>query len=272
MTSINTAKKDNPNSILRTARVSLGLKAKEAAAAIGVTKRTYLMWERGEMTPRADKTEKVAHVLQLPLESVPVGGKHAAYSKRPMKQYDPEKAARIEKYTPYRDRRLELGMTQAELAKKAGVNDNTISVMECGISEPLWTTRQKIRKALGWPEEHFYTVEERNEILLRLNNAIWWVLSLHREYLRDARVELEDAYQDLVLCAICAIDRYDPSGGAVVDNYVISQMIFEVRNIRTRALAKGFTGKDARRLSRGTLLSLDALTEEYERPSLRRVA
>ena len=88
MKDVNTKKAEHPNHILRNARLSLGMKSQEAAAAIGVTKNTYLMWERGELTPMPDKTEKVAQVLRLPLESVPVGGKHKPYSKRPMKVYD----------------------------------------------------------------------------------------------------------------------------------------------------------------------------------------
>ena len=272
MKDINTTKAENPNRILRATRLSLGMKSREAAAAIGVTKHTYLMWERGEMTPMPDKTAKIAEVLHLPLESVPVGGKRKPYSKRPMKVYDAEKAARIEKYTPYRDRRLELGLTQPQLAKKAGVAAMTISDMECGVKEPLWSTRQKVRKALGWQEERYYSVEERNELILRMGKIFHWVLNQHREYLLEVYVDLEDAYQDLVLCAISAIDRYDPKGGAQVENYVISQLIFEVRNIRARAVAKGFTGRDARRLPFDTMVSLDALTQHRDGVEMETVA
>ena len=264
--------KDNQNSILRTARLSLGMKSREAAEAIGVTKHTYLMWERGEMSPMPSKAEKVSKVLHLPVELVPVPSKHPPYNRRTTNESDPEKEKRIEKYTPYRDRRLELGLTQKELAEKAGVADTTISAMECGLNDPIWQTRQKIRKALGWDEEHYYTVEERNELILSMSKVFQWVINQHREYLREVFVDLEDAYQDLVLCAICAIDRYDPSGGAAVENYVISQLVFEVRNIRARAVAKGFTGRDARRLPFNTLISLEDANPFGDKVELKAVA
>lgn len=255
----------HPNSILRTARVSLGMKSKEAAAAIGVTKHTYLMWERGDMAPMPDKTQKIAQVLCLPVESVPVSGKHKPYSKRPMKVYDPRKAALIEEYTPYRDRRLELGLTQVELAERAGVRCTTISSMECGINDPIWQTRQKIRRALGWPEERHFTVEERNELILSMGKFFHWVLNQHREYLRTAHVDLEDAYQDLVLCAIKAIDRFDPAGGAKMENYLICQLKQEVKNIRRRTIAKGLVGKGTNHLPYNTTVSFDDFTQHgYE--------
>ena len=64
MICIDTAKK---NSILQTARENLGMTRKEAATAIGVTAHTYWLWEKGELTPKADKTEKIAQARWLPL-------------------------------------------------------------------------------------------------------------------------------------------------------------------------------------------------------------
>ena len=94
-----------------------------------------------------------------------------------------------------------------------------------------------------------------------MDNIIHWVLNRHREYLLEAGADLEDVYQDLALCAIKALDRYDPSGGATVENYLITQLKSEVKNIRRRAIAKGLVGKGTNRLAFNTTVSFDEMTQ-----------
>ena len=48
-----------------------------------------------------------------------------------------------------REARSEAGLTQAELAKKAGVKDSTISALEDGKNAARNDTRRRIEKALG---------------------------------------------------------------------------------------------------------------------------
>lgn len=250
------------DSAMQTARKALGMTPKDAAAAIGVTEHTYQQWEIGAMRPRAAKAQKIGQVLHLPLEKVPVfdtGRPRMAPGSR--KRPDAAQLARAEKYAAYRARRVDLGLTQAELAKKAGVGKMAVTDMECGTHEPLWETRQKIRKALGWPEERYFTVEERNEQFLRMQHIIYWVLNRHREYLLEAGADLEDAFQDLALCAIRAIDRYSPDGGAKIETYLISQLMLAVKSIRCRAIAKGLCGKDAMILPFDAVVSLETLTD-----------
>ena len=50
-----------------------------------------------------------------------------------------------------REARSEAGLTQDELAKKAGVTDATISALEAGKSAARSNTRRRIEKALGVP-------------------------------------------------------------------------------------------------------------------------
>lgn len=257
---------------MKSARTSLGMTQREAAALIGVTTHTYQFWEAGKFLPKADKTERIAQVLHLPLEAVPVRGPRKPYDKRPLGIVDEKRAALIEKYAPYRKRRLELGMRQETLAEKAGVTQSTIWTMECGICEPLWKNLQKIRKALGWPEERYFTVEERNELLLRMQNIIHWVLNQHREYLLEVNAELEDAYQDLTLRAILSIDRYQPVENISLETYVMTQLMYEAKNIRRRAAAKGFTGEGSRRMPFDAVASLDALTKYEEKLEMEAVA
>ena len=44
--------------------------------------------------------------------------------------------------------RLQKGMTQAELAKKAGLNTNAYAKIERGVSDPVLATIKKLSKAL----------------------------------------------------------------------------------------------------------------------------
>lgn len=258
---------------LRAGRTALGISQREAAEAIGVTKHTYEQWEVGNMTPKADKTERIAQVLHLPIEAIPVADKsNKPYARRPVGTIDEKRAALIEKYAPYRARRLELGLTQIELARRAGLKKMTVSAMECGKNEPMWASRQKIRKALGWPEEHYFSVEERNALVLRMGNIIQWVLNQHREYLREANVDLEDAYQDLTLRTITAIDRYQPVDDVPIENYVMKQLMYEVKTIRCRAIAKGLTGKGSRWLPFRTVVSLEDVNSFGDKLELDAVA
>ena len=167
--------------------------------------------------------------------------------------------------------RESLGMTKTATAAAIGVAMNTYRLWELGTHTPLPELAPRVSQvlnipleqvpALGWPEARHFTVEERNAELLRMDNIIHWVLNRHREYLLEAGADLEDVYQDLALCAIKALDRYDPSGGATVENYLITQLKSEVKNIRRRAIAKGLVGKGTNRLAFNTTVSFDEMTQ-----------
>jgi DNA-binding XRE family transcriptional regulator len=49
----------------------------------------------------------------------------------------------------FKEARNKLGLTQAELAKKAGVYPNTYAKIERGEQEPSFDTVKKLAKALG---------------------------------------------------------------------------------------------------------------------------
>lgn len=257
----------NKINALKTAREAIGMTKTAAAANIGVDLHTYMRWEKGKCSPTPALLPKISEVLNLPADQIPARGRRKPFRSRPVIVFDAKQAERIQKYAPYRERRLELGLQQSELAELAGTSTSAISEMERGNKDPHWETRQKIRRALGWPEERRLTVEERNAEFLRMENIVHWVLHRHREYLREVDVDLEDAYQDLALCALRAIDRFDPDGGAKIENYLICQLKQEVKNIRARAIAKGFVGNDAKRMPCNTVISFNALTEHgYEMP------
>ena len=264
---ISTKKARPTGSAMKTAREALGMTKTATAANIGVSLNTYMCWEQGKLKPIPERLPKISEVLNLPVDQIPVRGGRKPSRSRPVIVFDAKQAERIKKYAPYRERRLELGLQQSELAELAGTATSTISEMERWNKDPHWETRQKIRRALGWPEERRLSIEERNAEFFRMDNIVHWVLYRHREYLLEADADLEDAYQDLALCALRAIDRYDPDGGAAIENYLICQLKQEVKNIRHRAIAKGLVGNDTKRLPYNAVVSFDALTGTgYEMP------
>lgn len=126
--------------------------------------------------------------------------------------------ANQEKAQPYIERRLALGLSQVELAQRAGVDKSTVRGMESGRYWPCWDTRQKLRRALGMPEERSYTEKERNTLFLGLEDSIRWLIRRNMSRICRVHMDTDDLYQDLAVCALRAIDRFQPDGA----EYVIS--------------------------------------------------
>jgi putative transcriptional regulator len=58
-----------------------------------------------------------------------------------------------------KERRTELGFTQAELAEKVGVTRKTVNTVENGVFTPSATLAIKLSKALGVSVEQLFWVE-----------------------------------------------------------------------------------------------------------------
>ena len=58
-----------------------------------------------------------------------------------------------------RDRRSELGLTQAELAEKVGVTRKTVNTVENGVFTPSATLAIKLAAALGVSVEQLFWIE-----------------------------------------------------------------------------------------------------------------
>ena len=58
-----------------------------------------------------------------------------------------------------KDRRTELGLTQAELAEKVGVTRKTVNTVEHGVFTPSATLAIKLAKALGLSVEQLFWIE-----------------------------------------------------------------------------------------------------------------
>lgn len=163
---------------------------------------------------------------------------------------------------PIVERRMELGISQHELARLAGVHYQTVHRMETGAQVPIWETRQKLRRALGMPEERYITVQQRNEIFMELERSIRCVINQNQRVLTALHADLDDVYQDLALCAIRAIDRYDPSRfTASVKTFAMRNVEAQIKKSCTYFRCRGLGGTAARGLESGVVVSLDLMLE-----------
>ena len=62
-----------------------------------------------------------------------------------------------------RIKRAEVGLTQTELAQKAGVQQPQISKIENGVCKPDVKTAKRIAKVLGFDWTEFYKEEDEDE-------------------------------------------------------------------------------------------------------------
>lgn len=170
--------------------------------------------------------------------------------------------ANREKARPYIERRLALGMSQVGLAQKAGVDKATVRGMETGRYSPCWDTRQKLRRALGMPEERSYTEEERNALFLDLEESIRWLIRKNMSRICRAHMDTDDLYQDLAVCALRAIDRFQPGGKATLKTFVERNMSFHLERKLVQFCMHGLSGKVHYPLPNIAVFSLEALMEE----------
>jgi putative transcriptional regulator len=57
-----------------------------------------------------------------------------------------------------KERRTELGLTQAELAEKVGVTRKTVNTVENGVFVPSTILALKLARALGMPVEELFSI------------------------------------------------------------------------------------------------------------------
>ena len=176
-----------------------------------------------------------------------------------------QRAENREKAAPIKQRRLALGLTQKQLAAKAGMSHHTVIAWETGICLPRWDTRQKIRRALGLPEERYYTAEQRNAILADLmeQDIIEWEIRHRIQVLKriGAASFIDDLRQDCLVCALRAIDRYQPDSTASVVTFTKKNVRYFIQKWILRFRLHGLTAS-TNSLPRVTVYSLDALIED----------
>ena len=176
--------------------------------------------------------------------------------------YTPEQvAANKANAAPYKERRLALGLSQKQLAQKAGIDESGYRRMELGQSVPIWETRQKIRRVLGMPEERVFTTEERNAIFLEIQSEIQWIIRKNLRTIKAVHIDPEDVFQELALEAIRAIDRYTPGGKATVKTFVEKNITRYIAKIIVRGYLHDMTGKITYPLPAVSVISFEALVE-----------
>jgi len=96
-----------------------------------------------------------------------------------------------------RKARLEAGLTQAELAKKAGVGQGTLSLYESGKVRPTAEALGKIARALGKPVSYFYNGREERDVLNdmaqtvnRLAQEFRWLRERFEQVVREQQMDL----------------------------------------------------------------------------------
>jgi len=235
-------------------RIALGLSQEQLAQKAGIDRSTISYMESGKCSPRWETRQKIRRVLGMPEES-----EEQVYSIEQLAVWESNR----QKAAPYKERRVALGLSQTQLAKKAGIKNSTISLMEMGKIWLRWETRQKIRRALEMPEEGIYSIEERNAFFLELQsqNLIEWIVGKNVSTLKamGAISYLEDFRQDLSLCAIRAIERFQADRGTSLKTFVASSLTLFAKRWIAKFGMHGMSGKIEYPLPKICVFSLDTL-------------
>ena len=242
-------------------RIALELSQKQLAEKAGVARVTINEMETGKVWPRWDTCQKIRRALGMPEERF-----YSVRTKVPLTEEQIAiREANRQKAAPYKERRMALELSRKQLAEKAGIELHTICTMEAGKVWPRWETRQKIRRALGMPEERAYSVEERNAIFFELNieDSVKWAIRKNFSILKamGAISYLDDLRQDLTLCAIRSIDRFQEDGEASLKTFVVTNLMFFVKDWIAKFNMRGMSGKIKYPLPKIRVFSLDALME-----------
>lgn len=162
---------------LRLAREDRGMTLKEVASAAGISS-TYLSEiERGNVQPAVSVLKELARVLRVPLSAI--------MSPSERNGFLGEKLRRL---------RDKLGMTQAEVAAKAGVSAALIGQIELGRVSPSLKTVNKIASALGVSPCYLVLDSEGAEELLPGMS-------------KDLRTVLQDPNVQMLLSAVCTMSE-----------------------------------------------------------------
>ena len=142
--------------------VEIGMTHQELAKQTGLCKRTIRRLEDGETPPRPATLSAIANVLKLTPDELrdifpgcgspppPVPGRGRRLTPR-----KPRPKATRNNLRQYRERKM---LSRFELAKLAGVNPITISLLEDKAQDARMTTRRKLLVALGVPFENMKDV------------------------------------------------------------------------------------------------------------------
>lgn len=242
-------------------REERGITQRGLAEMVGTSREIIQRWECGRGRPSDRFMPALAEALQCDARDI-----WSPPIKYWLRGYSEEKIARAGEAAPLLKRRLELEMSQVELARESGVGLKTIRDIEAGYHAPTWETRKKLRAALGMPEERYYSIEDRNKMVLCMQNILQWVITDYNSAILRLGMDYQDVFQELNLCAIRAIDRFCPrDGGASVETYVIRNLIGRMKNLIHKHNAGGMVGGAAKSSNVPLVVSLEQLMEQGAR-------
>jgi len=137
-----------PSSELRGLRTARGLTLARAAARGETTSATVSRWESGQRTPRPSEIQRYLTGLEVPPRTV--ARLLAAFSAHDqIAQAKSDIGAPVGLGTGLRAMRARRGMTQAELARAAGMTQGAVAKWESGESIPSASTIHALGFALG---------------------------------------------------------------------------------------------------------------------------
>ena len=168
-------------------------------------------------------------------------------------------AANKESVALFREKRLARGWPQKRLAKEAGIDESGLRRIELGQTRPTWETRQKLCRALGLPEERYFSTDERNTIFMSLQEEIQRTVRKNARVIKSVFGDPEDVCQELYLEALRAIDRYVPSGAATVKTFVMRNVERYINRIIIRQYRHGLTGVIYYPLEQISVVSMEVL-------------
>ncbi|MBX3177708.1 MAG: helix-turn-helix domain-containing protein [Candidatus Hydrogenedentes bacterium] len=149
---------DSPKEYVRQARYLLGLSQRELANRLRVCTDLVSRWERNETCPTTRHLDRIEALLADLTESLRLPcAEHVravcASAKRPDRRTRPRSTApvKLENLGDHiRKRRLDLGLSQAALAKQFGINRNAVTRWEAGLDEPGLKQMPKAIEFLGY--------------------------------------------------------------------------------------------------------------------------
>lgn len=135
---------------IRILRQEKGISLSELAEKAGISATYLCQIEKGHALPSLSTLKAIAQALNTSLQELLANTSHVGYKIKKIRQ--------------------ERGITQAELARKAGVSTGLIGQIECGKVEPSIKTLEKIAKALSLSPCYFVSDDDEIISLLRPMN------------------------------------------------------------------------------------------------------
>ncbi len=134
-------------SSLRSARIKSGLSQEEAAASLSVSAQSIRNWEAGRHEPRPDALNRIKSLYGEFSPDIFEIRHITQDSSEPALRYNriPADAEKL------REARVSAGLTQAEVASKTGVSQNSIGRYENGQAMPTFSSLLKLAEAYATP-------------------------------------------------------------------------------------------------------------------------